>query len=95
MTHNMFSTGIITTWNKITEIDGNLIVCLIEGLTLLLVLILLIFLWPLGLLPLIVSSFWEKVLEYREDIKKAESFSETIPLTLAMTIFFALLLPFL
>lgn len=94
MEQNMFIIGIRSTWHKILEVKGNVLVCCIEIITLLCILLLLIILSPLGLLPIITSSFWKIVLKYRDEIKKVDSFWDAAPLTVAMTIFFILLVPF-
>jgi hypothetical protein len=94
MEQNMFSEGIVSTIRKFKEIKGNFFVCIIEALSLTIVLLLLVLLWPLGLLPLIASVFWELVLKYKNDIKNSESLLNTFPLTISMSIFFLLLLPF-
>ncbi|MCJ7802341.1 MAG: hypothetical protein MUP82_08315 [Candidatus Marinimicrobia bacterium] len=67
---------------------------LIEGVALAIVMIIFIILWPYGILPIIVSFLWELIEENIREIN-GKPFSEAMPYTIAIGIYFIVSIPFI
>ena len=96
VTDNQFSEPIEKIIEKISDLDWKavyLLPSLITLLTLSFVLIIFIVLWPYGLFPIIASFLWELIEDSVKEIKD-KSFSDAMPYTVAIGIYFLIYLPF-
>jgi hypothetical protein len=63
---------------------------LVTILVLVLVFAILIVLWPYGWFPVIAHFLWQFVLVARDDIKNVDTYSEKMPHTVALGIYFSI-----
>ena len=92
MMENPFTTGIAVLFSQIRKIawGQNPLSALIQCFVYVLILILFIFLWPYGLLPVFASSFWGNVGDCHTRMKKSENAVSLIPFVIIIGVFFSL-----